>query len=90
MAKGIFIADVVTTFKHKTVKTLGSTRLTTVQVETLELKNIMNEIIPMNERHFRIAADLNLPNLDDPAAYQHRMQFKNMTDTRDEANTMQR
>jgi hypothetical protein len=49
MIKGIFMADTVATLEHKTVKTLGSTRLPTVQVKTLELKTIMNEIIPMNE-----------------------------------------
>jgi hypothetical protein len=47
MAKGIFMADAVVTFEHETVMTLGSARIPTVQVETLELKNIMNEIIPM-------------------------------------------
>jgi hypothetical protein len=47
MAKGIFIADTVAALEHKTVKILGSTRLPTVQVEILELKNIMNDIIPM-------------------------------------------
>jgi hypothetical protein len=37
--KGIFMADAVANFKLKTVKTLGSTRLPTVLVKTLELKN---------------------------------------------------
>jgi hypothetical protein len=60
MDKGIFMADTVAAFELETVKTLRSTRLPTVQVETLELKNIMNEIIPMNEWHFRSAADLKL------------------------------
>jgi hypothetical protein len=45
MDRGIFMADVVAAFKHETIKVLGST----FQVETLELKNIMNEIIPINE-----------------------------------------
>jgi hypothetical protein len=47
MAKGIFMADVVAALEYETVKTQGSTKLPTVQVETLELNNIMNEIIPM-------------------------------------------
>jgi hypothetical protein len=50
LVKGIFMADAVAALEYETVKTLVSTRLHTVQVETLELKNIMNEIIPMNER----------------------------------------
>jgi hypothetical protein len=50
----------------------------------------MNEIIPMNEWHFRSAADLNLPILDDPADYQHRMQLKKMTANRDKTNDAQR
>jgi hypothetical protein len=49
------MADAVAAFEHETVKTLGSTRLPSVQVETLKLKNIMNEIIPMNEWYFRSA-----------------------------------
>jgi hypothetical protein len=36
--KGISMADAVAALEHKTVETLGSTRLPTVQVETLELK----------------------------------------------------
>jgi hypothetical protein len=47
MAKDIFMADAVAALKHETIKTLGSTKLSTVQVETLELKNITNEIISM-------------------------------------------
>jgi hypothetical protein len=58
MVKDIFMAVVVAALKHETVKTLGSTRLPTVQAETLELKNIMNEIIPIFQLHFRSAADL--------------------------------
>jgi hypothetical protein len=50
----------------------------------------MNEIIPMFQWHFRSAADLNLPILNDPADYQHQMQFKKMTATRDKANNVQR
>jgi hypothetical protein len=38
MAKGIFMADVVAALKYKIVKTLGSIRVPTVQVEPLELK----------------------------------------------------
>jgi hypothetical protein len=38
MAKGIFMADAVAALEHEIVKTLGSPRLLTVQVETLELK----------------------------------------------------
>jgi hypothetical protein len=84
------MADTVAILKHEIVKTLGSTKLPTVHVETLELKNIINEIIPMNEWHFHSAADLNLPILDDPAHYQHRIQLKNMTATRDKTNNVQR
>jgi hypothetical protein len=35
MAKGIFMADAVAALEHKTVKTLGSTKLPIVQVETM-------------------------------------------------------
>jgi hypothetical protein len=73
MSKNIFTADVVAALEHETVKTLGSTKLPTVQVETLELKNTMNKLIPMLQWHFRSAYDLNLPILDDPADYQHQM-----------------
>jgi hypothetical protein len=52
MAKGIFMADAVAFIEHETVNTLGNTRILTVQVETLELKNIMNEIMPMFQWHF--------------------------------------
>jgi hypothetical protein len=48
-----------------------SSRLLTVQVETLELKNMINEIMPMNEWHFCSAAGLNLPIPDNPADVQH-------------------
>jgi hypothetical protein len=44
----------------------------------------------MFQWHFRSAADLNLPILNDPADYQHQMQFKKMTATRDKANNVQR
>jgi hypothetical protein len=90
MVKGIFMTDAVEALKHETVRTLGSTRLPTVQVETLELKNIMNKIIPMSQWHFRSAADLNLPILDNPAEYQHRVQLKKMTVNRDKSNDAQR
>jgi hypothetical protein len=90
MAKGIFMGDAVAALENETVKTLGSIRLPTVQVETLELKNIMNEIIPMFKRHIRSAADLKLPIFNDPADYQHQMLFKTITATRDKANNVQR
>jgi hypothetical protein len=77
-------------YSWQNVKTLGSTRLPTVQVETLELKNIMNEIIPMLQWHFCSAADLNLPIVDNPADYQHRIQLRKMTATRDKSNGVQR
>jgi hypothetical protein len=67
MAKALAVAAL----EHETVKTLGSTRLPTVQVEALKLKNIMNKIKPMFQWHFRSAADLNLPILNDSAGYQH-------------------
>jgi hypothetical protein len=89
MAKGIFMVDALAVLENKTVKTLGSTRLITVQVATLELKNIMNEIILMNEWHFRTAVDLNLPILDDPANYQHQMQLGKITVNRDISNSVQ-
>jgi hypothetical protein len=90
MAKGIFMADTVATLENETVKTLGSTKLPTVQVETLKLKNIMNETIPMFQWNFRSAADLKLPILNDSADYQHRMQLRKMTATRDKSNDVQR
>jgi hypothetical protein len=43
MAKGMFTTDVAAVLEHATVKTLGSTRLLAVQVETLELKNIITK-----------------------------------------------
>jgi hypothetical protein len=61
MAKGIFMADAVAALEYKTVKTLGSTRLSTVQVETLGLKNIMNEVILMFQWHFYSATDIICP-----------------------------
>jgi hypothetical protein len=90
MAKGIFTADAVAALEHETIKTLGSTRLPAVQVETLDFKNIMNEIIPMFQWNFRSAADLYLIILHDPADYQHQMRLKKMTVTRDKANNMLR
>jgi hypothetical protein len=44
----------------------------------------------MNEWHFRPAADLNLPILDDPADYQHRLQLRKMIVNRDKSNNVQR
>jgi hypothetical protein len=91
MTKGIFTtADAIAALEHKTIKTLSSNRLPPVQVETLEPKKIINEIIPMNEWHFRSAADLNLSVLDDSADYQHREQLKKMTANRDKSNDAQR
>jgi hypothetical protein len=49
----------------------------------------MNEIIPINEWHFRSAADLNLPIRDDPADYQDRVQLRKMTAKRDKSNNVQ-
>jgi hypothetical protein len=90
MVKDIYMADMVAALEHKNIKTIGNTRLPAVQVETLELKNIMNEIISMIPWHFRSAPDLNLPILNKSADYQHRMQLKNMTATRYKANNVQR
>jgi hypothetical protein len=49
MGKSIFMADAVAALKHEAMNTLSSTRLPTLQVEALELKNIMNQIIQINE-----------------------------------------
>jgi hypothetical protein len=38
IAKCMLRTDVIAALKHKTVKTLGNTRLPTFQVETLKLK----------------------------------------------------
>jgi hypothetical protein len=57
MANGIFMAGTVTALNHETIKTLSSTRISMIQVGTFELKNIMNEIIPMNEWHFCSAGE---------------------------------
>jgi hypothetical protein len=84
------MVDTVVAFEHETVKTLDNTMLLMVQVETMKLKKIINEIIPLNEWYFRSAADLNLSILDDPAKYQHRVQLKKMTAKRDESNNAQR
>ena len=88
--KGIFMADVLASSATNVIKSLGSTRLPLVQVETLELSNIMNEIVRMFQWHFRSATDLNLPILDDPAEYQHSAQLLKMTTRRDKANNDQR
>ena len=45
-AKGMFMADSVAALEHQTKTKLGKTRLPEIEVETLNLKNIMNEIIP--------------------------------------------
>jgi hypothetical protein len=47
MAQGMFIADAVASLEYEFVKTLGNTIIPTVQVKTLEFKNIMNEITSM-------------------------------------------
>jgi hypothetical protein len=47
MAKGIFMVDVVSVLEQETIKTLGNTRLSMVQVETLELKKHNDLIILM-------------------------------------------
>jgi hypothetical protein len=39
MAKGMFMSETVAALDHETVKTLSSTRLSTAQVESLELRN---------------------------------------------------
>jgi hypothetical protein len=85
----MFMADVVVALEHETIKTLGSIRLPMVQVETLDFKNITNEIILMFQWHFRSAADLSLHIFDDPVDYQLRMQLRKMTATRDKSNDLQ-
>ena len=89
-ATGMFMADAVAALEHKTKRKLGDTRLPEVEVETLEFKNILNEIIPMFEWHFRLANDHNSPVFDDPIDHQHRAQLKKMTTNRDKANNVQR
>jgi hypothetical protein len=54
------LADKVAEGPRASNKTLGKTKLPTMHVDTLELKNIMNEIVPMYKWHFRSAHDLNL------------------------------
>jgi hypothetical protein len=88
--KGIFMADILADSANAPIKSLGSTRLPAVITETLSLTHIMDEIIPMYEWHLRSANDHNLPVLDDPMAYQHRAQLRQMTAKRDEANSTNR
>jgi hypothetical protein len=84
--KAIFMADAVA---GNSPKTLGSLHLP-VQQEDLDLRNILNEIIPMFKWHFRSAADPNAIIWDDPEMHQHHAQLKKMTASRDRFNNVQR
>jgi hypothetical protein len=88
--KGIFMADILADSANAPIKSLGNTRLPPVLAETLSLTNIMDEIIPLHEWHFRAADNHNLPILDDPIAYQQRAQLHHMTTTRDNNNNEHR
>ena len=84
--KAIFMADSVA---GGTSKPLGKLKLP-VQVDTLKLRNIMNEIIPLHHWHFRKADDHAVPILGDLMDHQHQAQLTKMTLRRDEANQVQR
>jgi hypothetical protein len=49
MAEDMFMADALAVLEHATIKTLGSIRLPTVKIETMELKKITNEIVSMGQ-----------------------------------------
>jgi hypothetical protein len=77
--KAIFMGDAVA---GNSPKTLGSLHLP-VQQEDLDLRNILNEIIPMFKWHFRSAADPNAIIWDYPEMHQHHAQLTKMTASRD-------
>jgi hypothetical protein len=89
---GIFLADLIAANakEHETVKSLGNTRLPPMEVETMVLHNIMNEIIPMYQWHLRSAVDTSIPILDDPLEHQHSVQLAAMTKLRDTENEVER
>jgi hypothetical protein len=68
---------------------LGQHELPTV-LHSLKLENIMNEIIPLDQWHFRTADEHMTPILNDLIDYQHRASLATMTDTRDQRNEEQR
>jgi hypothetical protein len=68
---------------------LGTTALP-VQKYQLKLENIMNEIIPLHQWHFRTADTHLTPILDDILSHQHQMLHDNMTANRDQWNDTQR
>jgi hypothetical protein len=51
---------------------------------------MINEIIPMGQWDFYLAANLILPIHDDLVDYQNRMQLKKMITKRDETNDVQK
>jgi hypothetical protein len=67
---------------------LGKTKLKTT-LNSLKLKNIMNEIIPLHHWHCRTADENKTPVLNDLTDYQDRASLKAMTEARDTNNTEQ-
>jgi hypothetical protein len=68
---------------------LGKTKLKTT-LHSLKLENVMNEIVPLHQWHFRTANENKTPILNDLIDYQDRASLKVMTETRDTSNTEQR
>jgi hypothetical protein len=68
---------------------LGKTKLKTT-LHSLKLENVMNEIIPLHQWHFRTADENKTPVLNDLRDYQDRASLKAMTETRDTNNNEQR
>jgi hypothetical protein len=68
---------------------MGKTKLKTT-LHSLKLEDIMNEIIPLHQWHFRTAGDENKTSvLNDLRDYQDRACLKAMTATKDTNNTEQ-
>ena len=80
--KAIFMADAVA---GQSKQRLGKCDLP-VEVHDLVLEDIMNEIIPLRQWHFRIDDEHQVPVLNDIIDYQHRVLLKNMTTSRDRYN----
>ena len=80
--KAIFMADAIA---GQSKQRLGKINLPTTN-HSLELNNVMNEIIPLRHWHFRTADEHQTPVLDDLIAHQHAILLHNMTTSRDQSN----
>jgi len=87
---GMYLADAFAASASSRIKPLGRNRMPATQIETLELSNIINEIIPKFQWHLRSVNAPAQPIFDDPADYQHRAQLNQMTSKRDKENNEHR